>query len=614
MCRSVLAGLCDAPALPNGTVCDDGLNTTRNDVCALGVCSGTPLCAGVVCPPPAACYVLGTCVPDTGRCTAPVVTDGTSCNDGNPQTVGDVCTAGTCAGVLDLCQGVTCTVRDCNNVACNGSTGHCAYTMVSDGVACAGGIGRCAAGTCSTCATDCKPTQTCEAAVCLANGTCSRSLLAAGSACDDGLDTTRDDVCDSTGTCSGTPKCGNVVCPTPAVCSVSLGCLANRGVCQDAVVANGTVCDDGDYGTIDTTCQGSVCVGRTNPCLFIRCRGPTTCEIAGGCVDGKCVFTTRDNGGACDDGTNTTMGDTCQDGVCIGTDPCDGVTCEPVSPCVTAPACIRGVCPAGSALVDGTTCVNAAGRSGTCQTGSCTLPPSDPCAGVVCRAQDLCHSVGACSDGVCSNPVVTDGASCGGNNTCTAGVCQAPDACASTTCDPASTCRHAGLCNSGVCFIGPARNEGRPCDDGDAGTSNEKCVKGVCTGTDACAGISCAGATPCRAADVCAAGRCISGAAAANRSACVALDETGVCVGGVCQLGNPCLGILCPAVDQCYLRGVCVVSRGAGQCTAGEPKPDGSYCDDGDSRTSNDACVRGSCVGTCGAEQCSGGCEQGGRV
>jgi hypothetical protein len=64
-------------------------------VCVGGSCQ---LGIGVACTPSDQCHVAGICDPITGSCSNPVAPNGTTCNDGNPCTWGDVCVGGVCAG------------------------------------------------------------------------------------------------------------------------------------------------------------------------------------------------------------------------------------------------------------------------------------------------------------------------------------------------------------------------------------------------------------------------------------------------------------------------------------------------------------------------------------
>ncbi|RME21121.1 MAG: hypothetical protein D6806_15245, partial [Deltaproteobacteria bacterium] len=89
--------------LPDGSACNDGDPCTVNDVCSAGACSGTPKnCSdGNVCTDDA-------CNPADGCCTH--TTDAGGCNDGDPCTVNDVCSNGVCGGTpKDCSDGNVCT-------------------------------------------------------------------------------------------------------------------------------------------------------------------------------------------------------------------------------------------------------------------------------------------------------------------------------------------------------------------------------------------------------------------------------------------------------------------------------------------------------------------------
>lgn len=78
------------------------------------------LCVGVVCMPSDQCHVAGACDPVTGLCTDPSEPDGTSCDDGNPDTIDDQCVMGVCDS-LNPCAGVDCS----DHGFCDDSTGLC---------------------------------------------------------------------------------------------------------------------------------------------------------------------------------------------------------------------------------------------------------------------------------------------------------------------------------------------------------------------------------------------------------------------------------------------------------------------------------------------------------
>ncbi|HSN90618.1 MAG TPA: PKD domain-containing protein [Anaeromyxobacteraceae bacterium] len=80
--------------------CDDGSLCTADDVCLGWRCRGG---TAVVCPPPAACQLAGTCDPATGLCAYPDAENGTPCQV--TCFAGDTCQAGACTpapgGCLD---------------------------------------------------------------------------------------------------------------------------------------------------------------------------------------------------------------------------------------------------------------------------------------------------------------------------------------------------------------------------------------------------------------------------------------------------------------------------------------------------------------------------------
>jgi len=100
------AGTCDSqtgcsnPAKTDGATCDDANPCTQTDTCQTGTCTGgNP----VVCTAEDQCHDAGTCDPQTGLCSNPTKTDGTTCDDGNACTQNDTCTSGTCAGISPMC-------------------------------------------------------------------------------------------------------------------------------------------------------------------------------------------------------------------------------------------------------------------------------------------------------------------------------------------------------------------------------------------------------------------------------------------------------------------------------------------------------------------------------
>jgi hypothetical protein len=101
---NILTGLCgDGPPLDEGR-CDDGNPCTEGDFCQNGACVPG---SEKVCGNPEQCYGTGSCDRSTGQCVFPTLTDGTSCQDGNPCTEGDFCQNGACVpGSEKVCNDV----------------------------------------------------------------------------------------------------------------------------------------------------------------------------------------------------------------------------------------------------------------------------------------------------------------------------------------------------------------------------------------------------------------------------------------------------------------------------------------------------------------------------
>ncbi len=93
VCNSV-TGACSNPALPDGTLCNDGSLCATNDACQAGICVGTP----VVCAASDSCHLAGVCDLATGQCSNPLAPEGSACSDGNSCSGGDACIVGACTG------------------------------------------------------------------------------------------------------------------------------------------------------------------------------------------------------------------------------------------------------------------------------------------------------------------------------------------------------------------------------------------------------------------------------------------------------------------------------------------------------------------------------------
>jgi hypothetical protein len=128
-----------------------------------------------------------------------------------------------------------------------------------------------------------------------------------------------------------------------------------------------------------------------------------------------------------------------------------------------------------------------------------------------------------------------DVSACDDGNACTADDCTA-DGCSTTILSNGTPCGADGICTAGVCVVAQCW-EAQDCDDGDP-----------CNGTELCTGD------------------------------------------GLCLAGEP---LDCGQPTQCAVP-MCDPDLG---CTM-LALPDGTACDDGDSRTRKDRCVAGTCQGT----------------
>jgi hypothetical protein len=88
----------------NGTACNDNSACTTGDVCVNGSCAGT----AITCPPDANPCTTAACHPVTGCYQA---NNTNACDDGNPCTINDVCSGGSCNGTPILCSSVTLNLR-----------------------------------------------------------------------------------------------------------------------------------------------------------------------------------------------------------------------------------------------------------------------------------------------------------------------------------------------------------------------------------------------------------------------------------------------------------------------------------------------------------------------
>lgn len=518
-------GFRDNCGLCNGdSTCDDGDSCTENDICdGTGLCEGTP----IVCP-----------VTDADQCTIDECVNGScqnnaftgACDDGNACTENDVCTAGSCAGTAVQCD---------DGIFCDGPE----FCVENPNAA---GQPMCMTGAFP----DCTDNNICTQDVCdFDSDQCDNPPLAEiGQQC--GSDV---------GACTfGIYTCSN---------ATGLVCFGNTGPQPEQ-------CGPDNRGNgIDEDCDGVIDNGCGAPCDFPADCPVDQCSVIT-CVNNTCVYTAFPNGTLCDDGFGCTSADQCINGTCAGVLDCDDMNectddiCNPfngecanlhrISPCDDGDECtlndacqqINGtsIC-IGSAKIcnDMNQCTADSCDSGT---GNCiftNLTSTD------CDDADECTLGDICQNGECVSSAVVD---CDDNNVCSDDTCL--DMGGAAMC----TYKHNNLL----------------CDDGNACTSNDTCVRGMCTGLTI---VNCADSNVCTL-DMCdvttgCINQPISDTLCDDADLCTTNDVcvNGTCVGTpiVCNDKNPC------TVDTCQ-NNDCIFTP-----------LNGTVCDDGNACTVNDVCV-----------------------
>jgi hypothetical protein len=558
------SGTCQQQPL-SGPACDDGNACTGGDVCAAGSCQGkTALgcddgnpCTKDLCAGAGGCQHSpqdGPCGDDGNACTLDVCAQGACSHPAAKE--GDACGGDSSACAQAVCTGGICkamSVKD--NVPC-----------VDDGNPCTQDV--CAKGACShppvaftqPCAEDANP---CTADVC-DQGTCTHQKLGPDKSCLEDGDPCTQDVCVA-GACSHPPALANSPCVddglacTKDVCvggkclhqgfsGAAPGCAktddnpctkaqCDAGVCKAVPVSNVPCADDGQPCTKDV-CDGTgVCkhVNQNAPCNDGNpCTLTDLCDSASGLCKGSNKPNCNDN--------NPCTTDFCQDGQgCVQKND-DGIGCDDGNACTTGDKCLGGKCGgvASKNCDDGNPCTTDTCSAG-CQHVNNTLPCTDD--GNPCTSD-------ACANGSCGHPAKPTGDPCDNkaNNPCADGVCQ-----------------------SGVC---KSVNNDKVCNDGNACTSGDKCVAGVCQGT---AFKSCDDGNPCTTDSCDKTGACVH----ANKDG-ASCNRGGECPLGVCA-GGSCLaksGEICQATvktDLCGSQKVPGVCSGSGKCTA-QSAPPGFSC------------------------------------
>ncbi|MGB0591153.1 MAG: hypothetical protein ACPGU1_15870 [Myxococcota bacterium] len=364
-------GVCVPTFAQQGAHCDDGDLTTAGDYCdGQGGCIGI----AITCTP-GPCDASST--PNGVDCDVVHYPEGASCSDDDLSTAGDSCDAfGVCAGTPFLCElgpcdtsstpnGVDCdVVLKAAGATCDDDDLTTSTDLCDDQGGCQGTPILCEPGQCDISSTP--------------NGVdCTVIPRPADLPCNDGDLTTAEDTCDGAGGCLGTPY----TCPEPSPCTPNFtqdgeGCIPNYA-------GSGTSCDDTLNQTKNDQCNGSgACQGTP-----YTCADPTPC-IPSFTQDGEgCVPEFAALGTACSDDIDTTKNDVCNDsGSCQGTPyDCPGTTACIPSFTQDGESCVPEFAAAGTACDDGNPATSSdvcdgaggcAGETSNCSVGGGVLIPS----------------------------------------------------------------------------------------------------------------------------------------------------------------------------------------------------------------------------------------------
>ncbi len=203
---------------------------------------------------------------------------------------------------------------------------------------------------------------------------------------------------------------------------------------------------------------------------------------------------------------------------------------------------------------------------------------------------DVCRPSGSCAH-TPNIALCDDGDACTTFDRCVGGVCVG----SAFDCDDGEPCTD-DVCTDGGCENRPRTGE---CDDQDACTEGDTCLEGACVGaaitcpSGPCSVGSCEPRTGCVAVAIAEGEACDDGDACTHDTSCV----DGRCRGDLlsCDDGDPCSDDYCDPVLGCVAR------------------PNRAACDDGDRCTLGDRCAEGVCAGVAVAVCCAddGACDDG---
>ncbi|RME37020.1 MAG: hypothetical protein D6788_10395 [Planctomycetota bacterium] len=627
-------GQCTTTPTNEGGICDDGNACTTSDVCTSGVCVGTAIPGCQVCQVDADCDDGNVCTQNVcvnGTCSTTNLTG--SCDDGDRCTVNDVCAAGVCAGTPVDCTALS---DACNIGTCNPATGTCFAQPTNEGRVCDDGLPCTSGDVCSNgvCSGSLVGNPAVDLALVPTAGTVqvgqtvSIQLVATSAVCADSDITLIDAVV------QWDPTVLALTGQSPAPIGwTSFGFPDDSALDGFNAPFGGLPDNDGDAyyqlvaafgssvriattGTTTATLTFTALAGTTgttvslipNTAGFTKTRvlgagANLGMDITGALASASLTISECQTNADCDDG-NVCTDEFCSAGICVFTN--NTLPCDDGLFCTSGDTCSGGVCVGGGdpCVATGQLCSEALGACVECLTGA-DCDDGNPCTDDLCGVDGVCNhanNTSPCDDGLfCTATDVCGGGTCNGSGSpCAAGlVCdELNDQCVECLVD--ADCDDANVCTDDTCVLNVCQHTPNtlPCDDGLFCTTGDTCSNGVCTGgpspcadptlplcnelTNSCVecfvNADCDDGNPCTD-DFCTIGICQS---FPNTSPCddgLFCTANDVCTNGVCVgSGDPCPGLLCDETnDQCV------------ECfTVSDCPDDGIAC-------TVDACVNGVC-------------------
>ena len=421
------------------SACGEEVGTLNGECYGNGTCNAGLICESGVClaesqpgdalPSDA---VAGDITGDTdGACAGKE--DGSSCDDGDPCTLQDLCVAGICVGSLpDPCE----SDNACEIGTCVPGEG-CAYENRDQGAECSTPcfeLSTCQEG---TCVPDTNSVVVCPAPAqeggCIAtlqcdptSGLCTSEIYKdEGAPCDTDSNLCAMEACDAFGSCVSTGSINDCAEESANDPCNFYTCNTKTGSCSASGFLGNISCDDGNACTFNDTCQ----LDEFN---FASCTGtPFPPDDGNPCTDDACVdgIVTHENveGLACDPNEPCSPAGLCTAGICVPTTPCE---CTKDADCPQGnDTCLgKSVCnlQTGTCEIDPATIIQCEPSILPCHTNEC-LPGFGECIELTspnetpCNDGNACTAFDACDGGVCVGTKVlecNDGSFCNGTESC----------------------------------------------------------------------------------------------------------------------------------------------------------------------------------------------------